>query len=83
MKLLGSTGSKITNDKDGENVPYLEIPVVTLVQCSIVNNNYQQRNSRVLYRFVRNKSFGQLLEISSTNFIYWKTFNSEFSYIDV
>ena len=69
MKLLGSTESKITNNKDGKNVSYLEITDVTLVQCSIVNNNYQ-RNSRVLYRFVQNKSFGQLLEISSTNFIY-------------
>ena len=33
--------------------------------------------------FVPNKSFGQLLNISPDNFIFLKTFDSEFSYIDV
>ena len=47
-----------------------------------VNNNYQ-RNLEVLYTFVFNKSFGQLLSISPKNFIFLKTFNSEFSYIEV
>ena len=51
MKLLGSTESKITKDKNGENVPYLEITEVVLVHCNIVNNYYQQ-DSRVLYTFV-------------------------------
>ena len=41
MKLLGSTENKITTDKNGENVPYLEITEVVLVHCNIVNNNYQ------------------------------------------
>ena len=63
MKLLGSTKSKITKDENGRNVPYLEITEVLLVHCNIVNNNYQQ-NSRVLYTFIPNKSFGQLLDIS-------------------
>ena len=40
MKLLGSTGNKITEDKNGENVPHLEIIKVVLVHCSIVNNDY-------------------------------------------
>ena len=44
-------------------MPYLEITEVVLVHCNIVNNYYQQ-NSRVLYTFVPNKSFGQLLDIS-------------------
>ena len=48
MKLLGSTKSKINNDKNGENVPHLEITEVVLVHCNIVNNNYQQ-DARVLY----------------------------------
>ena len=82
MKLLGSTKSKITKDKNGENVPYLEITEVVLIHCNVVNNSYQQ-NSRVLYTFVPNKSFGQLLDISPENFIYLKTFDSEFSYIEV
>ena len=42
MKLLGSTESKITKDKNGENVPHIEITEVVLVHCNIVNNNYQQ-----------------------------------------
>ena len=48
MKLLGSTKSKITKDKHGENVPYLEITEVVLIHCNVVNNNNKQ-NSRVLY----------------------------------
>ena len=82
MKLLGSTKSKITKDENGDNVPHLEITEVVLIHCNIVNNDYQQ-DSRVLYTFVPNKSFGQLLDISPKNFIFLKTFDSEFSYIEV
>ena len=82
MKLLGSTGSKISKDKDGENVPQLEITEVVLIHCNIVNNDFQ-RNSRVLYTFVPNNSFGQLLDISPKSFIFLKTFDSEFSYNEV
>ena len=82
MKLLGSTENKITKDKNGENVPHLEITELILVHCNIVNNDYQQ-DSRVLYTFVPNKTFGQLVEISPTNFIFLKTFNSEFQAIEV
>ena len=71
MKLLGSTETKITKDKDGENIPHLEITEVVLVHCNIANNDYQQ-DSRVLYTFVLNKSFGSLLEISLTNHIFQK-----------
>ena len=75
MKLLGSTENKITKDQKGENVPNLETTEVVLVHCNIVNNDYQQ-DSRVLYTFVPNKTFGSLLEISPTNHIFLKTFNS-------
>ena len=57
MKLLRGTKNKITKDKNGENVPHLEITEVALVHCDIVNNDYQQ-DSRVLYTFVSNKPFG-------------------------
>ena len=77
MKLLGSTKSKITKDKNGENVSHLEIVELVLIHCNLVNNNYQQ-NSRILYTFVPNKPFGRLLEISPPNHIFLKTFNSEF-----
>ena len=50
MKLLGSTENKITKDKNGENVPHLEITEVVLVHCNIANNDYQQ-DSRVLHVF--------------------------------
>ena len=77
MKLLESTESKITKDKNGENVPHLEVVELVLVHCNLVNNDYQQ-DSRILYTFVPNKTFGSLLEISPTNQVFLKTFNSEF-----
>ena len=49
------------------HVPYLEITEVVLIHFNVVNNSYQQ-NSRVLYTFVPNKSFDQLLDISPKNF---------------
>ena len=52
------------------------------MHCNIVFNDCQQ-DSRVLYTFVPNKSFGQLLDISPKNFIFLKAFDSEFSYIEV
>ena len=69
MKLLGSTDNEITKDKKGENVPHLEITEVVLVNCNIVNSDYQQ-HSRVVYTFVPNKSFGTLLNISPSNHIF-------------
>ena len=82
MKLLGSTKNKITEDKNGKNVPNLEITEVVLVHCDVVYHDYQQ-DSRVLYKFVPNKPFDSLLEISLTNHIFLKTFNSEYSEIKV
>ena len=57
MKLLKyeiSTESKINKDKNGENVPHLEITELVLVHCNLVNDVYQQ-DSRILYIFVPNK----------------------------
>ena len=65
-----------------KTVPHLEIKEVVLVHCNIVNNHYQQ-DSRVLHTFAPNKPFDSLLEISSTNHIFLKTFNSEFQDIEV
>ena len=74
--------NKITKYKNGEIVPHLEITEVVLVHCDIVNNDYQQ-DSKVLYTFVPNKPFGSLLEMSPTNHIFLKTFNSEYNEIKV
>ena len=80
--LLGSTKREITKDENGENVPRLEITEVVLAHCNIVKNDYLQ-DSRVLYIFIPNKLFGQLLDISLKNVIFSKTFYSKFSYIEV
>ena len=80
IKLLGSAKNKISKDKNGENVPHLETTEVALVHCNIVNIDYQQ-DSRVLYTFVPNKSFRSLLDISPSNHIFLKTFNSEYDEI--
>ena len=64
MKSLRSTECKITMDKNGENVLHLGINEVVFVHCNNVNNDCQQ-DSRALYTFAPNKSFGQLLDISS------------------
>ena len=62
MKLLGNTENKITKNKNGENLPHLEITEVVYVYYNIANNDCQQ-DSRVLYTFVANKPFSSLLEI--------------------
>ena len=82
MKLLRSTESRVTKDKNSGNVPHLEITEVVLVHCNIVNNDYLQ-DSRVLYTFVPNKPFCSPLEISPTNHIFLKTLNSEYDEIIV
>ena len=56
MKLLGSTGNKITKGKNSENVPHLEITEVILVHCNIVNNDYQQDNHYCIHLFQINHS---------------------------
>ena len=80
--MLRSTKSKITKNEIGENVPNLEITEVVSIHCNIVSNNYQ-RNLRVIYAFVSNKLFRQLIEFSPQNCIFLKTFLSEFSYIEL
>ena len=82
MKLLGGAESKITKDKNGENVPHLEVVELVLIHCNLGNNDYQQY-SRMLFTFVSNKTFGSLLEISPANHVFLKTFNSEFQEIKI
>ena len=77
MKLLGITKSKITKDENGETVPHLENTEIVLVYCNIINNDYQQ-DSRVLYTFVANKLFGQLPDISTKKFMFFKRLTQNF-----
>ena len=74
--------TNIKKDQNGKNMPHLEITEVVVVHCNAANNEYQ-RDSIILYAFVPIKPFGSLLEISATNFIFLKTFNSEFQEIKV
>ena len=82
MKLLGSTKKDVDQDKDGKEVPKLESVEVVLVHCNLVNNTYQQ-TSKVLFTFVTNKQFGQLINISPHSLTMLGIANTEFSFIEV
>ena len=82
MKLLGSTKKDADQDKNGEDLPKLESSKVVLVHCSLVNNMYQQ-TSKVLFTFVPNKQFGQLINIAPHSLTMLGTTNTEFSSIEV
>ena len=75
LKLLGRTNKDVDNDKYGENVPKLESVEVVFVHCNLVNNSYQQA-SKVLFTFLPNKQFGQLITISPHLLIMLKTTNA-------
>ena len=82
MKLLGSTNKVVDKNKNGENVPKLESVEVILVHCNLVKNEYHHA-SKVLFSFVPNKKFGQLLNISPHVFTMMNTINTEFSSVEV
>ena len=82
MKLLGSTKKVVDKDKNGENVPKLEIVEVVLVYCNLVKNDYQHA-SKVLFSFVPKRKFGKLLNIYPHVFTMMNTLNTEFSYVEV
>ena len=81
-KLLGSSADNIDGDKNSELVPKLESVDLVLVHCNLVNNSYQQ-SSKVLFTFVPNKKYGQLITVSSHSLIMLKTVNTEFSFIEI
>ena len=76
MKLLGSAKQDVDKDKDREDVPKLESAEVVLIHCNLVNNSYQQE-SKILFTFVPNKQFGQLITISPHLLTMLKTTNAE------
>ena len=79
MKLLGSTKKDVNQDKDGEDVPKLESFEVVLGHCNLINNNYQLV-SQVLFTFVPNKQFGQLINISPHSLTMLGTTNTDVVY---
>ena len=82
MQLLGSSKKEIDQDKDGEIVPTIENVDVVLIHCNVVNNIHQQK-SRVLYSFVPNKQFGELVKVESQSLIMLNTTSAEFSFIEI
>ena len=66
-----NTKNKIDKDAKGENMPHLKITEVVLVYCNILYNDYQH-DSTILYTFVSNKSFGQLLIIFHLKMLYFE-----------
>ena len=81
MKLLEGAKIAVDKDKGGEDVPKLESVEVVLVNCNLVSNSYQQA-SKVLFTFVPNKQFGQLITISPHLLMMLKTTNAEFQFIE-
>ena len=82
MKLLGSTKKHVDLDKNSENVPKLESVEVVLVHCNLVKNDYQY-TSKVLFSFVPNKQFEQLINISPHSLTIMNTVNTEFYFVKV
>ena len=68
--------------KNSEDVPKLESVEVVLVHYNLVKNDYQH-SSKVLFSFVPNKQFGQLINIHSNTLVMMNTINTEFSFIEV
>ena len=61
-------------------MPSLEVDEVALVQCKLVDNQYQQK-SKVLYTFTPNKSYVYLLNVEPSNIVILKTYSTEFDKI--
>ena len=72
----------VDSDKNSENVPKLESAEVVLVHCNLVKSDYQH-TSKVLFSFVRNKQFGQLINISTHSLTMMNTVNTEFSFVEI
>ena len=80
MKLFGSTKKSIDQTKNGGKVPSLEAVEVVLVQCNLVDNQYQLI-LQILYTFSPNKSYAYLLSVEPNILVFLKTYNTEFDEI--
>ena len=80
MKLFDSTKKLINKTKNGEKVPSLQVVEVALVQCNLVDYQYQQK-SKVLYSFPPNKSYAYSLNFEPSILVFLKPYNTEFDEI--
>ena len=78
MNLFGRTNKLIK--KNNENVPSLEVVEVGLVQCNLVDNQYQQK-SKILYTLTSSKSYAYLSSVEQSNLVFLKTCNDDFDEI--
>ena len=81
-EIVRKWGKNVDQDKGGGNVPKLESAEVALVHCNLVRSDYQH-TSKVLFTFVTNKQFGQLINISPRYLTMMNTINTEFSFAEV
>ena len=72
----------IDKGKNSENVPQLDQVEYVLLHSNFVENDYLQ-NSKLLYEFVPDKNFGQLISVRPPVFIQFKTRDTIFDYIDI
>ena len=63
-------------------MPELEQVHSVLRHCNVVQNDYLQ-NSKLLYTFFPDKSFGQLLVIELKALVQSKTTDSVFDYVEI
>ena len=77
MRLLGSTKKDFDKDNDKENVQKLEFLEIILVYCNLIKTDYQH-TSKVLFTFVPNKQFGQLINISPHSLTTMNIVNTDF-----
>ena len=82
IRLLGSSEKDTVQDKDVEIIPNLEAVDIVSVHCDLVNNTHQQA-SKVLFTFVPNKQFGQLITIEPQSLTMLKTTRAEFLFIEI
>ena len=80
MKFYGSIKKLVEKTKNGENVASAEVVEEVLVQCNLIDNQYQQK-SEVLYTFIPSKSYAYWLNVEASNLVFLKTYNTEFDEI--
>ena len=81
MKLFGSTKTLIHKSKCWKKVLSLDEVEVVLVQCNLIDNQYQQK-PEVLYTFTANSFYGYLLNVEPSNLVVLETYNTEFDEIN-
>ena len=81
MKLFGSTKKLIHKTKCWKKVLSLDEVEVVLVQCNLIDNQYQGK-PEVLYTFTGNSFYGYLWNVEPSNLVFLENHNTEFDEIN-